>query len=149
MRLALQHSPPRWFGASVRVVELAGRSRDVGAFLSRRPGDPGRAGAGHGFRGRLWDLRRPAWGRFGVILFFTAFLTQFVDADRGSVALQLLTLGLILQSAGLAVDAAFGLAAGTVRDIFVRRPGLYAVLERVAAGVFGVLALALFIEVLL
>lgn len=83
-----------------------------------------------------------------IILFFAAFLTQFVDPDRGSVALQFLTLGLILQAAGLAVDAAMGLAAGSVKDIFVQRPALHGLLDRVAASVFAVLAVALLVEVL-
>jgi threonine/homoserine/homoserine lactone efflux protein len=96
------------------------------------------------WRGMVVNLTNPK-----IILFFTALLTQFVDPERGPVALQFLTLGLILQGAGLAVDAAFGIAAGAVRDIFARRPGLHALLDRVAAGVFAVLALALFIGVLL
>jgi threonine/homoserine/homoserine lactone efflux protein len=96
------------------------------------------------WRGVVVNLTNPK-----IIVFFAAFLTQFTDPDRGSVALQLLTLGLILQGAGLVVDAAFGLAAGSVRDVFTRRPGLQALLDRVAAGVFGVLALALFVEALL
>ncbi len=96
------------------------------------------------WRGMVVNLTNPK-----IILFFTAFLTQFVDPERGSVALQFLALGLILQSAGLVVDAAFGIAAGTVRDAFARRPGLHALLDRVAAAVFAALALALFIEVLL
>jgi threonine/homoserine/homoserine lactone efflux protein len=96
------------------------------------------------WRGMVVNLTNPK-----IILFFTAFLSQFVDPERGSVALQFLTLGLVFQSAGLAVDAAFGLAAGTARYIFAQRPGLYVLLDRVAAGVFGVLALALFVEVLL
>lgn len=96
------------------------------------------------WRGMVVNLTNPK-----IILFFTAFLSQFVDPERGGAALQFLTLGLILQSAGLAVDAAFGIAAGTVRDAFARRPGLNALLNRVAAAIFGVLALALFVEVLL
>lgn len=96
------------------------------------------------WRGIVVNLTNPK-----IILFFTAFLTQFVDPDRGSVAVQFLTLGLILQFAGLAVDAAFGLAAGSVRNAFARRPGLRVLLECVAAAVFAALALVLFVEVLL
>jgi pimeloyl-ACP methyl ester carboxylesterase len=60
-----------------------------------------------------------------AVLFFATFLTQFVDSGRGSVALQLLALGLILQVVGLVVDVAIGLAAGTVEDVFVQEPILY------------------------
>lgn len=96
------------------------------------------------WRGMIVNLTNPK-----IILFFAAFLTQFVDPDRGSVALQFLTLGLILQATGFVVDAAMGLAAGSVRDIFARRPGLHVLLDRVAATVFAVLAAALLVEVLL
>lgn len=96
------------------------------------------------WRGTITSLTNPK-----IVLFFAAFLTQFVDPARGPVALQLLTLGLIFQAVGLAVDVAIGLAAGTVRDVFVRKPGLYAVLDRVAATVFAVLASALLVEAFL
>lgn len=109
----------------------------------------GLEGGGEGYwsifwRGMVVNLTNPK-----IILFFAAFLTQFVDPARGSVALQFLTLGLILQTAGLAVDAAMGFAAGSVRDVFARRPGLHALLDRVAASVFAVLAAALLVEVFL
>lgn len=96
------------------------------------------------WRGVVVNLTNPK-----IILFFTAFLTQFVEPDRGSVALQFLTLGLILQAAGLTVDAAMGLAAGSVKDIFARRPALHKRLDRIAASVFAVLAAAILVEVLL
>jgi len=56
---------------------------------------------------------------------------------------------LILQAVGLVVDVAIGLAAGTVRDVFVREPGLYALLDRVAATLYAALALALVAEAFL
>jgi threonine/homoserine/homoserine lactone efflux protein len=93
------------------------------------------------WRGTMTNLTNPK-----VILFFTAFLTQFVDPAQGPVALQLLTLGLILQAIGLIIDGSVGLAAGTVRDVFARRPSLYVLLDRVAASVFAVLACALLVE---
>jgi threonine/homoserine/homoserine lactone efflux protein len=103
-----------------------------------------RRGSSIFWRGMITNLTNPK-----VVLFFAAFLTQFVDPGRGSVALQLLALGLILQAVGLVVDAAIGLAAGTVRDVFVREPGLYALLDRVAAFVFAALAAALVAEAVL
>lgn len=49
-----------------------------------------------------------------VILFFLAFLPQFVDPARGSVSLQLLQLGLLLFIVTLPIDVTVGLAGGAV-----------------------------------
>ncbi|MBZ0299783.1 MAG: LysE family translocator [Anaerolineae bacterium] len=48
-----------------------------------------------------------------VALFFFAFLPQFVNPARGSVALQMLLLGLLLVSMGLFSDGMYALLAGT------------------------------------
>lgn len=47
------------------------------------------------------------------------------------------------------MDTAFDLGNGSVKEGFVRKPGLYALLDRVSAAVFFALALALFVEVFL
>ena len=46
-------------------------------------------------------------------LFFLAFLPQFVDPDRGSVAGQTLLLGALFVALGVCTDGAYALAAGT------------------------------------
>ncbi|HLU11488.1 MAG TPA: LysE family translocator [Oceanobacillus sp.] len=46
-------------------------------------------------------------------LFFFAFLPQFVDANRGSVTLQMLILGLIIVTIAVISDSLYALAAGT------------------------------------
>lgn len=46
-------------------------------------------------------------------LFFFAFLPQFADPARGSVALQIFLLGLLLVSMGLLTDGSYALLAGT------------------------------------
>jgi threonine/homoserine/homoserine lactone efflux protein len=46
-------------------------------------------------------------------LFFFAFLPQFADPARGSVALQIFLLGLLLVSMGLLTDGSYALMAGT------------------------------------
>ena len=47
-------------------------------------------------------------------LFFFAFLPQFVDASRGSVALQILVLGTLFAAMGITSDSLWALFAGTV-----------------------------------
>src|SRR5205085_8989691 len=46
---------------------------------------------------------------------FTAVLPQFTDPSRGHVPLQLLVLGAIFLSIGLASDSAWAIAAGSAR----------------------------------
>jgi len=47
-------------------------------------------------------------------LFFFAFLPQFVDASRGSVALQILVLGTLFAVMGITSDSLWALFAGSV-----------------------------------
>ena len=47
-----------------------------------------------------------------ALLFFMVFLPQFVDAARGSVALQLVTLGITLSLAGLVFNTMLGACSG-------------------------------------
>jgi threonine/homoserine/homoserine lactone efflux protein len=79
-----------------------------------------------------------------VALFFLAFLPQFVDAQRGSTALQILILGLVLWVVATASDVIYALVAGGLgawlraRPAFVRRQryvtgGVYLSLGVVAA----------------
>ena len=55
-------------------------------------------------------------------IFFLAVLPQFVDRGRGHVSLQLLMLGLEFAVIALLSDSTYGLAAGSVRRWFERRP---------------------------
>src|SRR5215212_2383585 len=57
-------------------------------------------------------------------LFFLAFLPQFVDADRGDVWFQVLTLGLVFVGLGLVSDSAYAVAAGSLGGVLRRRRGL-------------------------
>jgi len=57
-----------------------------------------------------------------VAIFFLAFLPQFIDPARGTVALQILVLGGILGVVGLVIDAAYAVAAASVgRRLRARR----------------------------
>lgn len=55
-------------------------------------------------------------------LFFYAFLPQFLDPDRGAVALQALTLGVIFVSIALVSDSLWALASGSAADWLKERP---------------------------
>ena len=59
------------------------------------------------YQGLLVNLLNPK-----VILFFLAFLPQFVDPSQGNVKLQLLTLGILFIVFVLPIDMGVGLAGG-------------------------------------
>ncbi|MCP2254216.1 Threonine/homoserine/homoserine lactone efflux protein [Prauserella aidingensis] len=89
-------------------------------------------------RGFLVNLSNPK-----ILLFFTAFLPQFLGDAAANPALQLLVLGLLLQLVGLVVDLVTGQLAGAVRDRVLARPRVRTLFERLSATVYGVLGAAL------
>jgi threonine/homoserine/homoserine lactone efflux protein len=69
-------------------------------------------------------------------LFFLAFLPQFVDPGRGSVALQVATLGCFFVAIALTSDIAYALAADALA-VRLRRNGVAARVRRyVSGGIF-------------
>jgi threonine/homoserine/homoserine lactone efflux protein len=83
-----------------------------------------------------------------VILFYLAFVPQFVTAGPGAapVAAQLLLLGLIFILVGLSVDGPAGLLSGTLSERITGRARARAWMERLTAGVFAGLAVRLLSE---
>ncbi|MBZ0148366.1 MAG: LysE family translocator [Pseudorhodoplanes sp.] len=67
-------------------------------------------------------------------LFFLAFLPQFVEVDRGQVAMQIAFLGLLFTLLGLMTDSCYALAAGTAGHWLKRSSG-YLKFERYVSGV--------------
>ena len=56
-------------------------------------------------------------------LFFVAFLPQFVNPGNGSIAFQLVLLGVIFVAIGLCTDTCYALVSGTVGNWLIRRRG--------------------------
>lgn len=62
-----------------------------------------------------------------VVLFFLAFLPQFVDQDAGAVPLQIVVMGAVTALIGLGSDIVYAVAAGSIgawlraRPVFQRR----------------------------
>jgi threonine/homoserine/homoserine lactone efflux protein len=77
-----------------------------------------------------------------VALFFVAFLPQFVDPGRGSVAIQIGLLGLIMALIGLVSDVSYALAAGSLGDWLNRRPSFFRQQRYLAGGVYLALGVA-------
>jgi threonine/homoserine/homoserine lactone efflux protein len=78
-----------------------------------------------------------------VILFFLAFLPQFVDSTRGHVAWQIAQLGALFTVETMAIFGAIGWFAGNIGERLARRPAAGAWLDRVAGGIFVGLGLRL------
>jgi threonine/homoserine/homoserine lactone efflux protein len=69
-----------------------------------------------------------------VAIFFLAFLPQFIDSRRGSVAMQIVLLGLIFNVGGTLVNLAVAYAGGTLGEL-LRRNQRIARLQRRFTGV--------------
>ncbi len=71
-----------------------------------------------------------------VILFFLAFLPQFIDPARGNVTLQLFLLGVLLVVVTLPVDIGVALVSGVLGEWFRRRKGVRKAGKWVTGSVF-------------
>ena len=89
-------------------------------------------------RGVLMNLSNPK-----VLIFFLAFLPQFADPARGSVAPQILLLGLVFMLATLLVFGAIALFSGHFGALLQRSARAQQWLQRTAGLVFLGLALRL------
>lgn len=87
-------------------------------------------------QGLMTNLLNPKVG-----LFYLTFLPQFVDPERGSVALQVLILGGFLNGAGLAVKTTVALSAGGLGDWLGRHPRVQRGQRWLTAGILAALAL--------
>jgi threonine/homoserine/homoserine lactone efflux protein len=119
------------------VVKLAGAAYLIGlglhTLLRRR--EPPDATVPHERR-----LRRVFWQGAVVnvlnpktALFFLAFLPQFVDPDRGSVAVQLLVLGLLFVVLAVCSDSLWALGAGSASER-LRMSCRFLALQRYVSG---------------
>ena len=80
-----------------------------------------------------------------VILFFLAFLPQFVAVGRGGVGWQTAQLGLLFTLQAALIFAAIGYSAGRIGARLNRSPSLGAWLDRAAGGIFIALGVRLIV----
>ena len=71
------------------------------------------------YQGLVTDLFNPK-----LLLFFFAFLPQFVDTSRGEPWEQMLVLGLLFQVTGIPTNLAVAFAGGSLAGWIARRPTL-------------------------
>jgi len=89
-------------------------------------------------RGILMNVTNPK-----VSIFFLAFLPQFADPTRGSVALQIAVLGGVFIVATLLVFGAIALLAGAIGRRLTQSARAERMMNRIAGTMFGLLALKL------
>lgn len=78
-----------------------------------------------------------------IVLFFFAFLPQFVDPASAHPTRDLALLGVIYAGLGLPVKAGVGLAAGSLSDALRRRPQALAWVNRASGAILVALGLRL------
>jgi len=89
-------------------------------------------------RGIIMNITNPK-----VSLFFLAFLPQFADPSRGPVVPQLLLLGMVFILATLLVFGMLCMVVGGAGERLRRSERAQLVINRIAGGVFAVLAVKL------
>ncbi|MFA5664827.1 LysE family translocator [Castellaniella sp.] len=111
------------------------------------PGQSGGAVPTNGFhplrmvgRGIIMNITNPK-----VLVFFLAFLPQFVDPSRGPIAIQIVVLGALFIVATLLVFGGIACFSGKAGDVLRRSAGVQRWLNRIAGGVFLGLALNLLV----
>jgi len=78
-----------------------------------------------------------------VVMFFLAFLPQFVQPQQGSVSAQMAVLGVIFTVQAAVLFVTLGFFAGSVGQWLTRRPRAGVWLDRLAGGIFVGLGLRL------
>jgi threonine/homoserine/homoserine lactone efflux protein len=105
------------------------------ALRSRAPEEPIAAGPRSPWRsyrqGVLVELGNPK-----VALFFLALFPQFIHPDAGPAAVQVLILGTLFVSIGLASDSVYAFGSGRLRALLARRPKLYRRQQRATGLVY-------------
>ncbi len=89
-------------------------------------------------KGVVMNLTNPK-----VLIFFLAFLPQFTDPARGSVPVQIMVLGSVFMAAAWLVFGSIACFSGLFGQILQRSARAQRWLNRIAATVFGALALRL------
>jgi threonine/homoserine/homoserine lactone efflux protein len=89
-------------------------------------------------RGIIMNITNPK-----VSIFFLAFLPQFADPARGSLAMQLMVLGGVFIAATIIVFGSISILAGAVGERLRQSAWAQRVLNRAAAAIFAGLALKL------
>ena len=130
----------RYFGAAY-LLFLA-----FGAFKSSGEMKIGSAGSKASYkalyrRGVLMNVLNPK-----VLLFFLAFLPQFVNVSDTSASLQIALLGLTFAIQGLIIFSLVAICAGRLREVILKNKNLGRVFGIIEGAVLSLIAIALIVS---
>ncbi|WP_029014816.1 LysE family translocator [Niveispirillum irakense] len=128
----------RWVGAAY-LVWLAWTTWRAPPLIPHQQNPHGKPVTGHLFlRGAVTNILNPK-----VAIFFVAFLPHFIDPARGSVVVQALILGTLMNMSGTVVNALVGAGAGGLGQRLAQNPIAPRLLNRFSATIFLGLAVRL------
>ena len=127
------------FGAAYLLFLAFGafKSAQAGKKISLARAEKNFSAAALYKRGVLMNVLNPK-----VLLFFLAFLPQFVDA-KSDASLQILFLGVVFAAQALTIFSIVATFAGRVRNFLLRKKNIGQILNYVEAAVLAIIALTL------
>ena len=128
------------FGAAYLLFLAFGafKSAQAGKKISLARAEKNFSAAALYKRGVLMNVLNPK-----VLLFFLAFLPQFVDAKSESASLTILFLGVVFAAQALTIFSIVATFAGRVRNFLLRKKNIGQILNYVEAAVLAIIALTL------
>ena len=128
------------FGATYLLFLAFGafKSAKAGKKISLARADKNFSAAALYKRGVLMNVLNPK-----VLLFFLAFLPQFVDLSSDGASLTILFLGVVFAVQALTIFSGVAFFAGRVRNLLLRKKNIGQVLNFIEAAVLAIIALTL------